>query len=881
MSLWRQFTRGLRVLTNRRDADTELDDEIRHYIDETEAAARANGLSPAEARRAARLEIGNMTVVREEVRAYGWEHAIGTLVADLRYASRRLRRSAGFTAVSAITLAVGIGATTAIFSAVKAVLLEGLPYPQASRIAVIADATADGERLDVTFGTYRELAQRSRGFEALAPFKPWQPTIVGGAEPERLSGARVGADFFRALGVSPHIGRDFYADDDRPNGANVTILSHALWRRRFDADPAIVGRSITLDDAQYLVVGVMPRAFENVLAPSTELWAPLQYSTVFGPDSREWGHHLRLLARLRPDVGIDTARQELNQIAGTPVAEFSRVPWARLENGLIVRSLQADVTQSIRPALIAVLGGVVLLLAIACVNVTNLLLARGAQRRGEFAMRVALGAGRGRLFRQVLTESVLLSLIGGALAMMVAAVALPTLVALAPPELPRLGAIRLDVTIFALALLLTTIVGAVVGLIPAMQAARQDLQTGTQETSRRTAGGHRRTRRLLVVAEVAIALVLLTGAGLLLRSIDRVFAAPVGFDPSGLLTMQVQQSGKRYRLNDSRSQFYDRAIDAVRAVPGVSTAAFTSLVPLSGEIDIYGVHLESDRGPEDDGAAMRYAVTADYFEVMRIPLRSGRLLNTRDTSAAPRAAVISETFASRRFAGREALGQRFRFGPPEGDWYTVVGVVGDVKQSALDLYPPDAIYIPVEQWHWVDTLMTLVVRGRDEPAALAPTIRSAIWSVDKDVPIVRIATLDALVERAIGDRRFALVLFEAFGLAALILVTTGIYGVLSGSVTERMRESGVRSALGASPRDIVGLVVRDGLAVSTLGVVFGLAGAATASRALVALLFGISPLDPVTYASVVALLLSASAVACSAPAYRAASINPAVTLRAE
>jgi putative ABC transport system permease protein len=876
MSLWRQVRRGLRVLINRRDADDELDDEIRHYIEEAEAAGRARGLSPADARRAARLEIGNMTVVREEVRAYGWEHAVGTLVADLRYATRRLRRSSGFTAVSAITLAVGIGATTAIFSAVNAVLIERLPYPRANRIAVIADATADGQRLDVTFGTYRELAQRSRGFEALAPFKPWQPTIVGGAEPERLSGERVGADFFRALGVPPHIGRDFDADDDRPNGANVTILSHALWQRRFDADPAIVGRSITLDDAQYLVVGVMPRAFENLLAPSTELWAPLQYSTVFGPDSREWGHHLRLLARLRPGVGIDAARQELNEIAHAPIAEFARVPWARLENGLIVTSLQADVARSIRPALMAVLGGVILLLGIACVNVTNLLLARGAQRRGEFAMRVALGAGRGRLFRQVLTESVLLSLVGGALAMMVAAVALPTLVALAPPELPRLGAIRLDGTIFVFALLLTMIVGAVVGLIPAMQAMRQDLRT-----SHRAAGGHRRTRRLLVVAEVAIALVLMTGAGLLFRSIDRVFAAPVGFDPSGLLTMQVQQSGKRYRSNDARSQFYDRAIDAVRVVPGVSAAAFTSLVPLSRDIDIYGVHLETDRGVEDDGAAMRYAVTADYFEVMRIPLRSGRLLNAHDAAGALRAAVINESFARRKFAGHEAVGQRLRFGPAEGDWYTVVGVVGDVKQSALDLSPPDAIYIPSEQWHWVDTLMTLVVRGHGDAAALTPAIRSAIWSVDKDVPIVRIATLDALVERAIADRRFALVLFEAFGIAALILVTTGIYGVVSGGVTERMREIGVRSALGASPRDIVGLVVRDGLSVATLGVVVGLAGAVTASRALVALLFGISPLDPVTYGGVVALLLGASAVACSAPAYRAASINPSVTLRAE
>src|SRR5215208_6436088 len=494
MSLWRQLTAGLRVLVNWRKADEELDEAIRHYIHEAEAAGLARGLPAAQARRTARLESGDVAAVRDRVRSSTWEHVVGTSLADVRYAGRRLWHSPGFTAVSVITLAVGIGATTAIISAFKAVLLEPLPYPQSDRIVMIADTGNDREPLDVTFGTYRELAQRSRSFEALAPVKQWQPTVVGATEPERLSGQRVGAEFFRALGVVPAIGRDFQPDEDRPKGANVTILSHALWIRRFDADPSIVGKFITLDDALYQVVGVMPRMFEDVLAPTTELWAPLQYSTVFGPDDREWGHHLRLLARLRARVGVEAARQELNHIALRPEPDFSRVPWAGLQNGLIATSLEADVSRGIRPALFAILGAVVLLLAIACVNVTNLLLARGAQRRGEFAMRVALGAGRGRLFRQVLTESVLLSLVGGALAMIAAAFALGIVVALAPPELPRVGAIRLDGTVFAFALCVTTIVGAIVGLIPAMQAARPDVRTGTEEMSRRTEGGHQRAR---------------------------------------------------------------------------------------------------------------------------------------------------------------------------------------------------------------------------------------------------------------------------------------------------------------------------------------------------------------------------------------------------
>jgi putative ABC transport system permease protein len=879
VSAWRHLTRGLRVLTSRR-ADHELDEEIRQYFEQTEAAALERGLSPSEARRAAQLAVGNLTVVREDVRASGWEHIVGTVLADLRYAARRLRRDPGFTFVSVVTLAVGIGATTAIVSAVKGVLVEPLAYRQPERIVTVSDTTAQGQPLSVTFGTCLELAQRSRAFEALAAFKEWQPTMVGSSEPERLSGERVGAKFFQALGVAPALGRDFRPDDDRPSGPKVTILSDGLWRRRFAADPSIVGRSITLDDAQFLVIGVMPRGFENVMTPASEIWAPLQYNTVFSPQSREWGHHLRLIGRLRQGVSIDAARRELDEIAHHPVPEFERVPWALLSNGILATSLQADVTAPVRPALLAVLGAVVLLLVIACVNVTNLLLARSAQRRDELAMRVALGAGRRRLLRQLLTESVLLSLVGGALAMLVAAVAVATLVGLAPPELPRVGSIRLDRTIFAFGFTLATFVGTVVGLIPAMQATRQHPQTGTQEASRRTTRTHHGTRRALVVAEVAIALVLLTGAGLLLRSVQRVFAVPVGFDPSGLLTMQVQEAGPRYRLDTARYQFYSEALDAIRAVPGVSAAAFTSLMPLDGRIDVYGVHFDGD-SVQGDGAAMRYAVTPGYFAVMGIPLRGGRLLNERDTAAGPRSVVINEAFARRRFPDGNAIGQRLRFGPTDGDWFSVVGVVGDVKQSSFDAGPPDSIYVPVEQWHWVDPFMTVVLRAPGNPASLVRAIRRAIWSADKDVPIVRIATMDALVERAIADRRFALVLFEAFGLAALILVTTGIYGVLSGSVTERKREIGVRSALGASRREIVGLVLRDGLVLVAIGVVLGVGGAVASRRAIASLLFETSSLDPITYAGVVVLLLGASAIACSVPAYRAASIDPSVTLRAE
>ncbi|MEO6878450.1 MAG: ABC transporter permease, partial [Gemmatimonadaceae bacterium] len=528
MSLWRQLARGVRVLTHRRAEDGDLTDELRHFAEQSEAEhMRVGGMSQSGAHRAAQQELGNLTVAREQVRSYGWENVVSTGIADLRYAARRLRHTPGFTAVSVITLALGIGASTAIFSAVNPILFQSLPYPQANRITMISDATAQGQPLDVTFGTYRELAQRSKSFSAMAPFKPWQPTMLGNAEPERLAGQRVGAGFLRALGVAPVLGRDFTADDDRAGGPNVVILSDALWRRHFSADPGVVGHQVKLEGNEYTVIGVMPAGFENVLSPLAQVWAPLQYNTAFGPNDREWGHHLRLVARLRPGVTLNNAKRELASIAQSPSADFVRVPWAKLDRGLIATSLQANVTSGIRPALVAVLGAVLLLLAIACVNVTNLLLARGAQRRGEFAMRAALGAGRSRLVRQMLTESLTLALLGGAVGLAVAQVGVRALVALSPPELPRLSAIGVSGSVFAFGMLLTTIIGLAVGIVPALAACRGDLRGGIDTGSRRTAGAHTRTRNSLVVSEVALALVLLVSAGLLLRSIERVFAVPV------------------------------------------------------------------------------------------------------------------------------------------------------------------------------------------------------------------------------------------------------------------------------------------------------------------------------------------------------------------
>jgi len=515
------------------------------------------------------------------------------------------------------------------------------------------------------------------------------------------------------------------------------------------------------------------------------------------------------------------------------------------------------------------------------VNVTNLLLARGAQRRGELAMRIALGAGRGRVVRQLLTESLLLAAIGGALGMILAQLGLHALVALSPPDLPRVGRIRLDGAVFGFALGLTTLIGLLIGLMPALHGAGEDLRIGLQQSSRRTSSNQRAMRGALVVAEVALAVVLLVCAGLLLRSLQRVFAVEVGFDPSHLLTMQVQESGPRFNSDSARYRFFEQALEAARRVPGVTAAAFTAQLPLSGDLDIYGVRFENEPDRKDDGAALRYAVTPGYFETMHIPLLRGRLLDAHDVAGAPRAVLINDSFARRRFPGQDPIGRRLQLGADDGLWYAIVGVVGDVKQASLAVGQADAVYVTPTQWHWVDQLMSLVVRSQRDAATLAPEIRRAIWSVDRDQPIVRVATMDELVARAAAERRFALILFEAFALSALLLAAIGIYGVLAGSVAERTREIGVRSALGATPADILGLVVRQGMTLTVFGVALGLGGAAGASQALVTLLFEISPLDAATYIGVVAMLTGVSALACWLPAWRAAGVDPSITLRAE
>ena len=892
MSFWRQFSHGLRGLLRRSERDCGIDAEVQNYFEEVAADYRERGLSEEDARRAAYRECGNLRAAKEQVRTYGWENAFRTFIADLRFAGRQLRRNPAFTTISIVTLGVGVGASTAIFSAINPILFKPLPYPHPGRILMIWN-TWQGSRSEISFGTYQELSQRSHSFDSTAIFEPWQPTMTSREEPQRLEGESVSAAFFQVLGVKPSLGRDFRSSDEGPHAASVVILSDKLWRQLFHADRAAIGESVKLDGDNYTVIGVMPRDFDNVLSPSVELWTPDQYDS--SQITREfsswaWGNHTRMVGRVRPGVSQIQAAQELAGIARTPWPQYPRPRWASLQRGLVVDSLQDDIAHVVKPALLAVFGAVMIVLAIACVNVINLLLARSAQRSGEFAVRGALGASRHRILRQLITESMLLTFLGGALGIAVAIAGVRVIVRLSPAELPGLNSIAFDPAAFLFASVLITIIGLTAGVLPALHISRNGLQSGLRNASRRIAVSHLWTRRLLVVAEVALAFTLLVSAALLLRSMQRIIAVDPGFNSSQLLTMQVVTSGHQFddlpsdRGGSARRQrFFERALDAVRHVPGVEAAAYTSLLPLSDDppvVGLYGAQFD-DQDAEAGYNVFRYAVSRGYCQTMQTPLISGRLLDERDSETAPHAALISQSLARHHFGNRNPIGSRLHVGPRNRPWYTVVGVVGDVKQASLAIDQEDAVYISDRQTWFADDTLSFVIRAHGNAAALVPAVKSAVWSVDRNQPIVRIMTMDRMMAISEAQRRFVLMLFEAFGMVALLLAAIGLYGVLSGSVAERIHEIGVRMALGATRSNILALALRDGMRLTAFGMGVGVCGALTASRAITSLLFGTSALDPVSWLAMTALLVLVALFACWIPASRGTRVDPAATLRSE
>lgn len=885
MSLLHQLGRGIQALIRPEKADAEVADEVSHYLEEATAAYLADGLSPEEARRKALVEMGGTEAVRQQVRTSGWEHVVETTLQDVRYALRRLRGSPGFTVTAVATLAVGIGASAAVFSAVNPILLKSLPYPQANRLVTLDDRNDEGIPMAATLGTFDELQARAHSFDALAAADAWRPSLTGDGTPERIEGRRATADYFDVFGAVPIVGRGFTALDDQLGAPPVVILSYGLAERRFGGAQASVGRQVELDGDPYLVIGVLPLGFTNVLAPAVEIWSPLRERAGGDFNTREWGHHYRLVGRLASSSTLQEASREILAIGRSPGVDLPRPPWADLRQGLLVRPMQEAITRSARPPLFAIVASVTLLLAIASVNVANLLLARGARRRPEFDMRMALGAGRRRLVRQLVTESVVLALLGGGLGLVLAQLGTRALVAVSPPGLPRVEAIQLDASVFLFAAALTSLIGLLVGLVPALGTLGGKGGGGPQRGSRHTIATRHITRSVLVIAQVALALTLLVSAGLLFRSIRNLLSVGPGFDPSHVVTLRIVEAGHAFDSDAARLQFFDQALEAVRAVSGVRSAAFTSQLPLSGEVDGYGFQARSspDRKGGESGSALRYSVTPGYFEAMGIPLVSGRVLDDTDRPGGPAAVVLNESFARRLFGGGDPLGQGLRFGPQleTGPWAEVVGVVGDVKHYSLAVEAPNAFYVASGQWVWVDNVQTLVVRAAGHPEALIPHLRRAVWSVNPHVPIPRVRTMDGYITASAGNRRFALLAIETLAITALLLAAVGLYGVVSGSVTEQTREIGIRTALGAAPGDLVGQVVRRAERLTLAGAGIGLVGAYAGSRLIESMLFRVSAFDPLTYGAVTVVMAAAALLAAWAPARRAVGVDPTIALKSE
>ena len=831
-------------------------------------------------------ERGPLWMLAETISAIWHLHArpravvnlLSSVLADLRVAARLLSRSPAFALVSVLTLGLAIGATTSIFSVIEPVLLKPLPYSNAEQLVLVWEQSHDGGRENVGFATFRDLVEQSHTLESAAAMGEWQPTLSDHGDPERVRGDRVSWSYFRTLGIKPMLGRDFLQSEDLPGNDQVVILSYGLWQRRFGGDSSIVGNTISISGKPVTVAGVMPADFDNALSPTAKIWRVLGYLNQ--SYACRTCHHLRILARMRPGVTPEMVQTEFGRIKSQLVKAY---PKEYATDGMLVGRAQNEITTGTRPALLALAGAVVLVLLIAVANVVSLQLARAIRRAQEFAVRGAVGARRGRIVRQLLTEGMLLAALGGAAGLVVAFIALPVLVAKLPQNLPRLSAIHLDTGALAVVMAIVLLVSIVMGLAPA--GGRFTNFTAALNSGRRLSGGaSHRTRAALVVGEVALAMMLLVSAGLLGRSLVRLLDVNVGFEPSHLLTLEINSSGARYASDTSVFDFHDRVRDAVRTLPGVVSVAVANQIPFGGNVDMYGV-MDPDNmlaNPELSPSADRYTVSTEYLQTMRIPVIEGRGFTVQDgQDGSNKIALVSTSLARRLWPNESALGRRIHLGERKNPSYTVVGVVGDIHHSGLDEKTTMQWYIPERQFFQSDNQEALIVRTAGDPAALAPAVRSAIAAIDPTQPIVKIATMDELVVASTGQRRLALALFGAFAAAALLLAIAGIYGVLAGTVSERTREIGVRSALGATPGSLIALIVGQGGRLAALGIGLGLAGSFALTRYLQSLLFGVAPNDLPTLAAVCVLLAGVTVAACFVPATRAARVDPSIALRSE
>jgi len=805
---------------------------------------------------------------------------MGTLLQDLRYGLRNLSRTPAFTAIAIATIALGIGANTAIYSVVHAVLLKRLPYPEPERLVVIAERQRLIGDMGVAWPTFLDLRERVRSMAPLALFRADEMTLAGTREPELLRVGEVSAELFPLLGVRPALGRVLLPADDRPGAAPALVLSDELWRSRFGGDPAVVGRVVRLDAVPHTVVGVLPRGF-GFFPKRADVYRAIG---LHGNDEvwldRRNHSGARILARIAPGKTLDQARTEL-----TGVMRQIEIQHPESNSGQTAAAAPLDerLFEDVRPALWTLLAAVGLVLLIACVNVAHLQLARGTARQKELAIRAALGAGRGRIVRQLVTESLVVSMVGGVLGVVVASWAIGPLLRLAPTAIPRLADTRIDTGVLLFAVALSIATGVLFGLAPAITASRPDPQAALNDAGRgSTAGRSRgRFRTALFVSEVALAFVLVIGSGLLVRSLLRAMSVAPGFRPDGLLALDVGLPAAKYPDAAPRQRFYEQTLDGLRRLPGVEAASAVYCAPLVGRC--WGsVYTLSDRPAPAQGelpSAAWNVAEPSYFATVGIPLREGRYLAETDGANAPKVVVVNESFARKWWPRGSAIGKRVLQGFPDHNptSYEIVGVVADVRQESLDVEPRTEVFIP-----WAQNphgSMTFILRTSVSPMSLAKPAIAAVQGVDPDQSVSRVMPMEDYLAESVAPRRFTTTLLGLFGVLALVLASVGIYGVVSYGVAERRREIGIRTALGARPRDVLRLVVGGALRLAAFGMAAGAVAALALSRLLSSLLFGVGPSDPATYAGVVVLLSSVVLAACVIPARGALRVDPNTVLR--
>jgi putative ABC transport system permease protein len=874
-SLWRNLSHKARV-------ERDLDDELASYLELLAGEKMRAGMSPAAARRAARIELGGVEQVKERVRAARIGAFADTLSLDLRYGVRLLARSPGFAAVAVLALALGIGANAAIFSVVYGVLLRPLSYPEAGRLVLVSRhfSRSNFPYGNLCLADYLDWRAGNRAFEDPAVYERRRFDLTGTSEPEQLGGAAVTAGFFSAFRVRPLLGRAFRAGEDGSAKERLAVLSESLWRRRFGGDPRVLGQAIDLDGNRSTVIGVMPSGFHFPRADS-EVWTNL----LFDPPTRRGPFFYRGLARLAPGVDLAQAQAEINAIAGRIELADRRI------SGLTfpMQPLREAMVGDARPALLVLFGAVSLVLLIASVNVANLLLARATAREREMAVRLGLGAGRSRLLRQLLTESGILALAGGAAGIAVAAGGIELLRVWNPGNLPRIEDVRLDAGVLGFTLLVSLLTGVLFGLAPALQSSRADLAESLKQGGRGSSAspGRRRTRAVLVVSELALSLVLLAGAALLVRSFVRLQQVETGFavPPARILTMQISASAARYRDNQASIALFERLLERVRQLPGVEAAAVSDSLPpdREGNADTYVIGGRPPLLPgELNPITSAPTVSDDYFRALGIPLLKGRFFDRRDRLGSPPVAIISVGMARREFAGRDPIGERIKASGPDlndSPYMEIVGVVGNTRYLGLSSPLDSAYYQPAAQGGTQKQF--LVVRSTAAAASLAPRLRREVQAVDRDVVVSAVATMEQALSDSVAQPRFRTLLLAAFAAVAVLLAAIGVYGVIAYSVAQRTHEIGMRMALGARRSDVLRLVVGQGAGLALAGIGLGLAGALALTRLLANLLFGISATDPLTFI-LVPLLLAAVALAASlVPARRATSIDPHAALKYE